>query len=399
VATFVKAAVFCRYGILLLCGLPLIALYAAVSNSRLLGSVLLVDTRWELLTLSVLHFLAAGCGIAMMRTVLLNGTARFQDFAFNPSKTLGWPWLIAWFIFGALLPVLCVYFSRRDEILVWALVGDGLVIATSALVALFILAGAGFIARLVLGEGGTIAEVFPWQSRRWGSAATKSVRRPSRLAALLNMIGAKGYVAPMENEARGEVTASNYQIAPGHRELAALAFVVGVSYLVGYWLVGLVGPENAPLPVVAYAVVIFLFLGLLLGAFAFLLDYFRLPVPIVILIAYMFTRQVYLIDHFFEIKPPQKPFEPPTINEFLDGIGKPESHPIPEGRHGKTLVIINAAGGGIQANAWTVRVLTGLHERYGARFTHSVTVVSSVSGGSVGTLHYLANYDALVQAG
>lgn len=63
---------------------------------------------------------------------------------------------------------------------------------------------------------------------------------------------------------------------------------------------------------------------------------------------------------------------------------------LPAGRDGKrTLVIVTASGGGIQAAAWTARVLTGLHERYGPPFSKSIGVISAVSGGSLGTACYL----------
>jgi hypothetical protein len=55
--------------------------------------------------------------------------------------------------------------------------------------------------------------------------------------------------------------------------------------------------------------------------------------------------------------------------------------------------MVSAAGGGIQASAWTARVLTGLDELYGEPFTRSVGVISGVSGGSVGAMFYLAGGD------
>jgi hypothetical protein len=55
--------------------------------------------------------------------------------------------------------------------------------------------------------------------------------------------------------------------------------------------------------------------------------------------------------------------------------------------------VVTAAGGGIQASAWTCQVLTGLDEVYGMNFTNSVGLISGVSGGSVGTMFYLANGD------
>ncbi len=55
-----------------------------------------------------------------------------------------------------------------------------------------------------------------------------------------------------------------------------------------------------------------------------------------------------------------------------------------------TLVIVAASGGGIQATAWTARVLTGLDEIF-ADFSQSVGLISSVSGGSVGAYYYVGS--------
>jgi hypothetical protein len=54
-----------------------------------------------------------------------------------------------------------------------------------------------------------------------------------------------------------------------------------------------------------------------------------------------------------------------------------------------TLVIITASGGGIHAAGWTAQVLTGLQKLLGEEFTKAIGFISSVSGGSVGTMHFL----------
>ena len=61
-------------------------------------------------------------------------------------------------------------------------------------------------------------------------------------------------------------------------------------------------------------------------------------------------------------------------------------------------MVVAAAGGGIQAAAWTAKVLTELHARYGQDFTRSVRLVSGVSGGSVGLMYYLDRYEQLREA-
>jgi hypothetical protein len=60
----------------------------------------------------------------------------------------------------------------------------------------------------------------------------------------------------------------------------------------------------------------------------------------------------------------------------------------------KTLIIVMAAGGGIQATAWTTQVVWGLNERYGAAFTGSVKILSGVSGGSLGIAHVMRGWNS-----
>jgi len=59
----------------------------------------------------------------------------------------------------------------------------------------------------------------------------------------------------------------------------------------------------------------------------------------------------------------------------------------------QTLVVVCASGGGIQATGWTVKVLTGLQELLGPSFTLATGLISSVSGGSVGTMYYLDQFE------
>jgi hypothetical protein len=59
----------------------------------------------------------------------------------------------------------------------------------------------------------------------------------------------------------------------------------------------------------------------------------------------------------------------------------------------QTLVVVCASGGGIQAAGWTVKVLTGLQELLGSSFTLATGLISSVSGGSVGTMYYLDQFE------
>src|SRR5439155_14785155 len=56
------------------------------------------------------------------------------------------------------------------------------------------------------------------------------------------------------------------------------------------------------------------------------------------------------------------------------------------------LVIVCASGGGAPAAAWTAKVLTGLQQEMGPEFIRSIRLISSVSGGALGSLYYVASY-------
>jgi hypothetical protein len=63
---------------------------------------------------------------------------------------------------------------------------------------------------------------------------------------------------------------------------------------------------------------------------------------------------------------------------------------------GRPAIVVAANGGGIQAAAWTARVLTGLDRalrpEFGDTYAESIRLISSVSGGGVGAMHFAAKY-------
>jgi hypothetical protein len=62
----------------------------------------------------------------------------------------------------------------------------------------------------------------------------------------------------------------------------------------------------------------------------------------------------------------------------------------------QSLVVVSASGGGIQASGWMAQVLTGLQDKQlgiGKNFTKAITLISSASGGSVGSMYYLDQFE------
>lgn len=145
---------------------------------------------------------------------------------------------------------------------------------------------------------------------------------------------------------------------------------------------------------------------------------FSIPsnVPIVLVFPlgiYLICHWIFEIDYFFSIEKINEKShfyisdEKTVTSDFETGIfrtilkkraSKLESYIkskngecTPEQK--QTLVVVCASGGGIQAAGWTVKVLTGLQELLGPSFTLATGLISSVSGGSVGTMYYLDQFE------
>jgi hypothetical protein len=125
-----------------------------------------------------------------------------------------------------------------------------------------------------------------------------------------------------------------------------------------------------------------------LSAVTFILDRFRLPVLLPFLVLAVATSYVRRTDHYFDMLPAQSTTElsPAQV--------------IRAGKPGAPLIVVAASGGGIKAAAWTSRVLTGLEEDSRAAFPanprifgESIRLISAVSGGSVGAMYFVNEYD------
>jgi hypothetical protein len=141
-------------------------------------------------------------------------------------------------------------------------------------------------------------------------------------------------------------------------------------------------------PSLAY---VLLFLMVLCWGFSFLaffLDRYRVPVLLTFLLLTQLTSSVPQSDHFYGVVPSD-----PTLRRITPGELLRQRIAA-----GKRPVLIATAGGGIQAAAWTTRVLLGLAQRCHCDLTQSVVLVSGVSGGSVGALYFGANPHDLQKA-
>jgi hypothetical protein len=164
-------------------------------------------------------------------------------------------------------------------------------------------------------------------------------------------------------------------LVPGHWQ-SALALV---AMLLVYWILSLLKPPIPALGSLLLLVTIFIWL---LSGVAFFLDAYRIPVFISLFAFIWLSSLVNKSDHFYRI------WSAPPVErlEAADVLSQPTNDEKP-------VILVAAAGGGIQAAAWTARVLVGLEEELDGgnpgAFAESVRLLSGVSGGSTGIMFYV----------
>ncbi|HWB98536.1 MAG TPA: patatin-like phospholipase family protein, partial [Bryobacteraceae bacterium] len=169
--------------------------------------------------------------------------------------------------------------------------------------------------------------------------------------------------------------------------LAVLAFAV-------YLIVGAgkreISEHAATVPALAFVLMFLIVACWAMSALAFFFDRFRFPLLWAVAGLAVLTANAPESDHFFRVAklPQARPvYLTPAeyLQKRLDTPGKPRS-----------IILVATPGGGIQAAAWTVKVLSELDRQYPGQFRDSVAMISSVSGGSLGSLIYTATFAGLV---
>jgi hypothetical protein len=174
------------------------------------------------------------------------------------------------------------------------------------------------------------------------------------------------------------------RVRSGHRLAARLLLVLVIAYAILGWLFAPSHLLETQRPAALFylllllAVLTWTFAGL-----AFFLDALRLPV-LTTALALSFASGLAGTDHQFAVTSG-------TTHRVVSGADAVAKWENAQGRDAP-VVVVATAGGGIRAAAWTARVLTGLA---GAcdRFASSLLLVSSVSGGSVGSMYVVGSYD------
>jgi hypothetical protein len=162
-----------------------------------------------------------------------------------------------------------------------------------------------------------------------------------------------------------------------------------ILFVSGYWWShpdsGYSGP--ALLLVLLLLVIICTSLTLLSAIF----DRFRVPVLLVLVAGTYLGYELLDIDHHYpviqsaedSIHKPGKPLTPRTAYHQWRDMQE-QSNPV--------MVVVTASGGGITAARWTAEVLSRMQEVEDTRFDESLVLISSVSGGGVGSMYYLDRF-------
>jgi hypothetical protein len=182
-------------------------------------------------------------------------------------------------------------------------------------------------------------------------------------------------------------------LATGHTTALAFLLVGLIVYLI---VARLFRPQpisgRREAPALLYVMMILSGVVLLAGGSTFFFDFYRILSLIGAIAISVAVYQLFNVDHFYKLLPSHQASSqslPAQFSDFAAVLEKRLQHQSGE----KTLVVVCASGGGIQAAGWTVEVLLGLQRLLGQSFTQATGLISSVSGGSVGAMYFLDRFN------
>jgi hypothetical protein len=369
------------------------------------GAAALLENLFDLdpggiLLVTLAALLAAWSVMVTARLALIYCNERFGVAPAKIGYSLGWRHIL---LFGLLaLPIVAgvVYEAAK----LWAYSNPGTnwwkiaAIAPGILIAFFLLWVADLLQR-ILNTPATNRQapdlLMPSENRLASGLVQKAnelgpaVAAPGWLAAKMKSLSAffgNGYV---DYEAQIE---DRFPLLPGHgMALAMLAIFLLVYAVVGVvtspWLTSLRTPSLAAM------LLLLTMLNWGLSGLAFFFDRYRIPVLVMIVILLGAVSLVFRrADSYYLIYPTNWPKAATADVGFT-------AQNLMGRRENARIILVAANGGGIQASAWTARVLTGLEKGCrnspdcaGRSFARSVRVISAVSGGSVGAMYFANAY-------
>lgn len=353
-----KYLFFLRLPILVGLFLVLLPTLAKGYLAPMLKNLFVLRNKWQLVAI-IVSAIGAGASVSLVSAIILaNAPARFS---IPPLITIPeiWQYGIA-IVLSLNVCISAVNLSKeklnQPEIKWGTLVGGGLGVGLLLLVSLL---------------------------RHWLSYNTFLKQLVADILPLFREYDKAGYINPQTGE-----------LTTGH--LTAIAyFLIG---LVVYITVGLIynpkpEPNRPEAPALLYVLLITAIMVIAYGGVTFYFDYFRIPVLVLFLVFSGLNYWGFNVNHFFQLNKFQASENTKNIDidagDFQKFLDKRLQHQQGE----KTLVVVCASGGGIQAAGWTVEVLAGLQRLLGKEFTQAIGLISSVSGGSVGAMYYLDHFN------
>ncbi len=234
----------------------------------------------------------------------------------------------------------------------------------------------------IVGSLGLIALV------NWAEFIIGSSQEARRVLSMVVLLFSKGHA---------EGYLKNSEPTYGH----VLGFALGfVGFLVYSLVIILYQPRPKRIlrilgeaPALLYIFLLIWIGTLLLGGATFYADYFHVPVIAFFVVFSGLIYGLYGVDHFFKIERVKEPSlssnKPESLSDFKTAI----ANRVKDQKGERTLVVVCASGGGIQAAGWTVQVLAGLQKELGTSFTRAIGLISSASGGSVGSMYFLDQFE------
>ena len=193
-------------------------------------------------------------------------------------------------------------------------------------------------------------------------------RQATRVASSVGLLLGPGYA-----------NAADGALLPYHGLALSMMAAWVVAYALYYWY-GAPGTDSgASTPALAYLLVLATAWTWLLAGAAFFFDRYRVPVGLLV-VAWSAAVSMYArSDHYFQ---------------HTDARGTVFASPaaIARANDDAPLIVVAADGGGIQAAAWTARVLSEI-QRAWPDFARSLRLVSSVSGSGVGAMYFIGVLD------
>ena len=345
----------------------------------------------EVLIVSLLSFLTAATAVAVINLILLNGDER-QGVDLGLEKLYGRRIYRLGILAGLWIPGLVAWFGPGSRWVRFFLALLGFIIVVLIVIVTRILQS-----WLTKGQSGVCPLVYTTPEDSFGFEGQRRslfhklddwLHRkldPRRLIdswivswivklpiQLRRFLPKEGYFHPLDG-------GSWEHLYSGHWYAVVLFAFTALFYTIAAVFKGRDLGSSPMFPTLAFVLLLFMLLCSTLTGLTFLLDRYRIPL-LSVLTVFLAAGLVITKDHIYRIIPSSNTPKLLTPAEVIGANGH------------ERVIVVAAAGGGIQAAGWTARVLGGLQDEIGEDFGESVRLISGVSGGSVGAMYFANSF-------